>query len=64
MRLPDTPVFYEDLSLGEHLAYVAALHGVADEGGVAVDVGQVGLGERERGCRPRRRRRARPDVRR
>jgi ABC-type multidrug transport system ATPase subunit len=30
--LPDTPVFYEDLSLGEHLAYVAALHGVADEG--------------------------------
>jgi ABC-2 type transport system ATP-binding protein len=30
--LPDTPVFYEDLSLGEHLAYVGALHGVADEG--------------------------------
>jgi ABC-type multidrug transport system ATPase subunit len=30
--LPDTPVFYEDLSLGEHLAYVAALHGVADAG--------------------------------
>jgi ABC-2 type transport system ATP-binding protein len=30
--LPDTPVFYEDLSLGEHLAYVAALHGVADDG--------------------------------
>jgi ABC-2 type transport system ATP-binding protein len=28
--LPDTPVFYEDLSLDEHLAYVAALHGVAD----------------------------------
>ena len=30
--LPDTPVFYEDLSLGEHLGYVAALHGVADVG--------------------------------
>ena len=28
--LPDTPVFYEDLSIGEHLGYVAALHGVAD----------------------------------
>ncbi len=26
--LPDTPVFYEDLSVGEHLHYVAALHGV------------------------------------
>jgi ABC-2 type transport system ATP-binding protein len=28
--LPDTPVFYEDLSVGEHLEYVAALHGVED----------------------------------
>lgn len=28
--LPDSPVFYEDLSVGEHLEYVAALHGVAD----------------------------------
>jgi ABC-type multidrug transport system ATPase subunit len=28
--LPDTPVFYEDLSIAEHLGYVAALHGVAD----------------------------------
>jgi ABC-type multidrug transport system ATPase subunit len=28
--LPDTPVFYEDLSVAEHLGYVAALHGVAD----------------------------------
>ncbi len=27
--LPDTPVFYEDLSVVEHLEYVAALHGVA-----------------------------------
>jgi len=30
--LPDTPVFYDDLSLGEHLEYVGALHGVADGG--------------------------------
>jgi len=30
--LPDTPVFYEDLSLGEHLEYVGGLHGVADGG--------------------------------
>jgi ABC-type multidrug transport system ATPase subunit len=28
--LPDSPVFYEDLSVVEHLEYVAALHGVAD----------------------------------
>ncbi len=28
--LPDTPVFYEDLSIGEHLHYVAALHGAED----------------------------------
>ena len=28
--LPDTPVFYEDLSVAEHLGYVAALHGVGD----------------------------------
>jgi ABC-2 type transport system ATP-binding protein len=28
--LPDTPVFYEDLSIVEHLEYVAALHGVTD----------------------------------
>ena len=30
--LPDTPVFYDDLSLGEHLEYVGGLHGVADGG--------------------------------
>ena len=30
--LPDTPVFYEDLSVVEHLEYVAALHGVKDAG--------------------------------
>ncbi|HVW46607.1 MAG TPA: ABC transporter ATP-binding protein [Solirubrobacterales bacterium] len=28
--LPDTPVFYEDLSVVEHLEYVAALHGVKE----------------------------------
>jgi ABC-type multidrug transport system ATPase subunit len=30
--LPDTPVFYEDLSVAEHLEYVAALHGAEDPG--------------------------------
>ncbi len=46
--LPDTPVFYEDLSLGEHLAYVAALHGVADEGTRAGELMErLGLGEWE-----------------
>jgi len=46
--LPDTPVFYEDLSLGEHLAYVAALHGVADEGARADQLlERLGLGEWE-----------------
>lgn len=28
--LPDTPTFYDDLSLREHLQYVAELHGVDD----------------------------------
>jgi ABC-2 type transport system ATP-binding protein len=28
--LPDSPVFYEDLSVVEHLEYVAAMHGAAD----------------------------------
>jgi ABC-type multidrug transport system ATPase subunit len=31
--LPDAPVFYEDLSLGEHLEYVGSLHGVKDGAG-------------------------------
>jgi ABC-2 type transport system ATP-binding protein len=31
--VPDTPVFYDDLSLDEHLDYVAGLHGVADGSG-------------------------------
>ncbi|MBN9623495.1 MAG: ABC transporter ATP-binding protein [Actinobacteria bacterium] len=30
--LPDSPVFYEDLSVAEHLEYVAALHGLKDAG--------------------------------
>jgi ABC-2 type transport system ATP-binding protein len=30
--LPDSPVFYEDLSVAEHLEYVAAMHGAADPG--------------------------------
>ena len=30
--LPDTPVFYDDLSLDEHLEYIAALHGVDGDG--------------------------------
>jgi ABC-type multidrug transport system ATPase subunit len=30
--LPDEPVLYDDLSVREHLAYVAALHGVAVDG--------------------------------
>jgi ABC-type multidrug transport system ATPase subunit len=46
--LPDTPVFYEDLSLGEHLAYVAALHGVADGGARAAQLlERLGLEEWE-----------------
>ena len=28
--IPDTPVFYQDLSLGEHLEYIARLHGAPD----------------------------------
>lgn len=28
--LSDTPTFYDDLSLWEHLEYIARLHGVAD----------------------------------
>jgi ABC-type multidrug transport system ATPase subunit len=30
--LPDSPVFYDDLSRGEHREYVAALHGAGDDG--------------------------------
>jgi len=28
--IPDTPIFYQDLSLNEHLEYVARLHGAPD----------------------------------
>jgi ABC-2 type transport system ATP-binding protein len=46
--LPDTPVFYEDLSLGEHLTYVAALHGVEAPGPrIAELLGRLGLAEWE-----------------
>jgi ABC-type multidrug transport system ATPase subunit len=43
--LPDTPVFYEDLSVVEHLEYVAALHGTADAG-ARIDelIERLGLG--------------------
>jgi ABC-type multidrug transport system ATPase subunit len=42
--LPDAPVFYEDLSVVEHLEYVAALHGVGDAG-PRIDelIGRLGL---------------------
>jgi ABC-2 type transport system ATP-binding protein len=42
--LPDSPVFYEDLSVAEHLEYVAALHGVADPS-ARIDelIGRLGL---------------------
>lgn len=46
--LPDVPVFYEDLSLGEHLGYVAALHGVDDGGARAGElIERLGLAEWE-----------------
>jgi ABC-type multidrug transport system ATPase subunit len=42
--LPDTPVFYEDLSVAEHLEYVAALH-EAEEPAARIDelIGRLGL---------------------
>ncbi len=36
--LPDQPVFYDDLSLGEHLEYVAGLHGVEDASARAAEL--------------------------
>lgn len=45
--LPDTPVLYDDLSVREHLAYVAALHGVdADEEEIDELIDRVGLTDR------------------
>jgi ABC-type multidrug transport system ATPase subunit len=44
--IPDAPVFYEDVSLGEHLGYVAALHGVEDaEPRIARLLERLGLAE-------------------
>ena len=45
--LPDAPVLYDDLSVREHLAYVAALHGVPiDEADVDELLDRLGLRHR------------------
>ncbi|MGI8800825.1 MAG: ABC transporter ATP-binding protein [Solirubrobacteraceae bacterium] len=45
--LPDTPALYDDLSLNEHLEYVARLHGVLEWEERAADlVDRLGLAER------------------
>lgn len=45
--LPDEPVLYDDLSVREHLAYVAALHGVTADGDDFDELlDRVGLGHR------------------
>jgi ABC-type multidrug transport system ATPase subunit len=45
--LADTPTFYDDLSVWEHLEYVSRLHGVTDWEQPAADLlGAVGLYER------------------
>ena len=45
--LADTPTFYDDLSVWEHLEYVSRLHGVTDWEQPAADLlGSVGLFER------------------
>ena len=45
--LSDTPTFYDDLSVWEHLEYVARMHGVADWQQHAADLlGALGLYER------------------
>ena len=42
--LPDDPVLYDDLSVREHMAYIAALHGVdIDEDEIDAIVDRVGL---------------------
>jgi ABC-2 type transport system ATP-binding protein len=48
--LPDTPALYDDLSLAEHLEYVARLHGV-DEWGPRADelLDRLGLADRADG---------------
>ena len=46
--IPDAPVFYEDISLGEQLGYVAALHEVEDpETRIAFLLERLGLAEWE-----------------
>ncbi len=45
--LSDTPTFYDDLSLWEHLEYVARLHGVEEWDQIAADLlGHLGLYDR------------------
>ncbi|MGI8664112.1 MAG: ABC transporter ATP-binding protein [Acidimicrobiales bacterium] len=45
--LPDDPVLYDDLSVREHLAYIAALHGVeASEADFDELIGRIGLAAR------------------
>lgn len=45
--LPDAPVLYDDLSVREHLAYVAALHGVdAEDDEIDEMIERVGLADR------------------
>jgi ABC-type multidrug transport system ATPase subunit len=45
--LSDTPTFYDDLSLWEHLEYIARLHGVEEWDQLAADLlGHLGLYER------------------
>lgn len=45
--IPDDPVLYDDLSVREHLAYIAALHGVdASADDLDAIIEQVGLMER------------------
>jgi ABC-type multidrug transport system ATPase subunit len=45
--VPDTPVLYDDLSLDEHLEYIAGMHGLEDYSAKASDLlGRLGLAER------------------
>ena len=45
--LPDAPVLYDDLSVREHLGYIAALHGVpVDEGDLDELLERLGLHDR------------------
>lgn len=45
--LPDTPALYDDLSVNEHLEYVARLHGVEDWAGRAAELlDRLGLASR------------------